>query len=44
MGISVWKLLIVLVVVIILFGTARLRNVGSDIGNAIRKFRDELKD
>jgi len=39
MGISVTKLLIVLAIVIVLFGTRRLLNVGSDLGTAIKNFR-----
>ncbi|MEC9483888.1 MAG: twin-arginine translocase TatA/TatE family subunit [Halomonas sp.] len=39
MGISVWQLLIVLLIVALLFGTKRLRTVGSDLGGAIRSFR-----
>jgi sec-independent protein translocase protein TatA len=44
MGISVTKLLIILVIVIVLFGTQRLRNVGSDLGAAIKNFRGALKE
>ena len=44
MGISVTKLLIILAVVIVLFGTQRLRNVGSDLGAAIKNFRGALKE
>ncbi|MGR8942168.1 MAG: Sec-independent protein translocase subunit TatA [Gammaproteobacteria bacterium] len=44
MGISVTKLLIVLGIAIVLFGTKRLRNAGSDIGAAIKNFRSALKD
>ncbi|MCG2582045.1 MAG: twin-arginine translocase TatA/TatE family subunit, partial [Marinobacter sp.] len=36
MGISIWQLLIVLGIVILLFGTKKLRNIGSDLGGAIR--------
>ncbi|HHX34481.1 MAG TPA: twin-arginine translocase TatA/TatE family subunit [Gammaproteobacteria bacterium] len=38
-GISVWQLLIILAIVIILFGTKRLKGVGSDLGDAIKGFR-----
>ncbi|HCP20141.1 MAG TPA: twin-arginine translocase subunit TatA, partial [Marinobacter hydrocarbonoclasticus] len=38
MGISIWQLLIVLGIVILLFGTKKLRNIGSDLGGAIRGF------
>ena len=39
MGISIWQLLIVLGIVILLFGTKKLRNIGSDLGGAIRGFK-----
>jgi sec-independent protein translocase protein TatA len=44
MGISVTKLLIVLGVAVVLFGTRRLRNAGSDIGAAIKNFRAAVRD
>lgn len=44
MGISVTQLLIVLVIVIVLFGTKRLRNIGGDLGGAIRGFRSAMKE
>lgn len=44
MGISVTQLLIVLVIVIIVFGTKRLRNLGSDLGGAIKSFRSAVKE
>ena len=44
MGISVTQLLIVLVIVIVLFGTKRLRNMGGDLGGAVRGFRSAMKD
>ncbi|AOY89860.1 Sec-independent protein translocase TatA [Marinobacter salinus] len=49
MGISIWQLLIVLGIVILLFGTKKLRNIGTDLGGAIRGFKksmseDEKKD
>ena len=44
MGISVTQLLIVLVIVIIVFGTKRLRNLGSDLGGAIKSFRYAVKE
>lgn len=44
MGISVTQLLIVLAIVIIVFGTNRLRNLGADVGEAIRNFRAAVKD
>jgi sec-independent protein translocase protein TatA len=42
-GIGVWQLLIVLLIVIMLFGSKRLGSLGSDLGSAIRGFRDNVK-
>ena len=44
MGISIWQLLIILVIVILLFGTKKLRNIGGDLGGAIKSFRKAVKD
>jgi sec-independent protein translocase protein TatA len=44
MGFSIPHLLVVLVIVILVFGTKRLKNVGSDLGDAIKSFRDAMKD
>ena len=44
MGISVTQLLIILAIVIVLFGTKRLRNLGGDLGGAIKGFRSAVKD
>ena len=44
MGISIWQLLIILVIVLVLFGAKRLRNVGSDLGQAVKGFRSAVKD
>jgi len=44
MGISVTKLLIVLVIIIVIFGTKRLKNVGSDLGGAIKSFRNAMRE
>lgn len=44
MGISIWQLLIVLVIVLLLFGTKKLRNLGSDLGGAVRGFKGAMKD
>lgn len=41
-GISVWQLLILLVIVLVIFGTKRLRNAGSDLGGAIKGFREGM--
>jgi sec-independent protein translocase protein TatA len=43
-GISVWQLLIVLAIVIMLFGTKRLRNMGSDLGSAVKGFRKSMTE
>lgn len=43
-GISVWQLLILLVIVILLFGTKRLRNLGGDLGSALRGFRKGMSE
>ena len=42
-GISIWQLLIVLAIVVMLFGTSRLKNVGSDLGSAIKGFKNSIK-
>lgn len=41
-GISIWQLLIVLLIVVMLFGTKRLKSLGSDLGDAIKGFRKSL--
>lgn len=41
-GISIWQLLIILLIVIMLFGTKRLRGLGSDLGEAIKGFRSSV--
>ncbi len=43
-GISIWQLLIILVIVLLLFGTKRLRNLGGDLGNAIKGFRGAMRE
>ena len=43
-GIGVWQLLIILVIVLLLFGTKRLKNIGSDLGNAIKGFKGAVTD
>ena len=42
MGISMWQLLIVLAIIILLFGTRKLPNLGSDLGKAIKGFRKSI--
>ena len=41
-GIGIWQLLIVLVIVLLLFGTKRLKNIGSDLGGAIKGFKKSM--
>lgn len=43
-GISIWQLLIILAIVLLLFGTKRLKNIGSDLGGAIKGFKGAIKD
>ncbi len=43
-GISIWSLLLILAIVVLLFGTKKLRNVGTDLGGAIRSFKKAVKD
>ena len=43
-GISVWQLLIVLAIVVMLFGTKRLRTLGSDLGSAVKGFRKSMTE
>ena len=40
---SIWHWLIVLVVVVLIFGTKKLRNVGSDLGGAVKGFKEGMK-
>ena len=41
-GISIWQLLIILLIVVMLFGSKRLKGLGSDLGDAIRGFRKSM--
>jgi sec-independent protein translocase protein TatA len=41
---SIWHWLIVLVIVMLIFGTKKLRNVGQDLGGAVKGFKDGMKD
>lgn len=43
-GISIWQLLIILAIVALIFGTKRLRNIGGDLGGAIKGFKKGIKD
>ena len=41
---SIWHWLIVLLVVVLVFGTKKLRNMGSDVGGAVKEFKKAMKD
>lgn len=41
-GISIWQLLIILAIVLLIFGTKRLKNLGGDLGGAIKGFKDAV--
>lgn len=43
-GISIWQLLIILVIVLLLFGTKRLKSIGSDLGSAVKGFRGAMTE
>ncbi len=41
---SIWHWLIVLLIVVMVFGTKKLKNIGSDLGSAVKGFKDGMKD
>jgi sec-independent protein translocase protein TatA len=41
---SIWHCLIVLVIVMLIFGTKKLRNIGADLGGAVRGFKDGMRE
>ena len=43
-GISLWQLLIILLIVVLIFGTKRLKTIGSDLGGAVKGFRKAMDD
>ncbi|GAA6205671.1 Sec-independent protein translocase subunit TatA [Thalassotalea sp. SU-HH00458] len=43
-GISIWQLVIIAVIVVLLFGTKKLRNLGSDLGTAVKGFKKSVTD
>ncbi len=43
-GLSIWHVLIFAIVVILLFGTAKLKNLGKDVGGAVKDFKKSIKD
>ena len=42
-SLSIWHWLIVLMVVVLIFGTKKLRNIGADLGGAVKSFKDSMK-
>ena len=43
-GISIWQLVIVLAIILLLFGSKKLRNIGGDLGNAVKGFKSAMQD
>ena len=43
-SLSIWHWLIVLVIVMLVFGTKKLRNIGTDLGGAVRGFKDGIRE
>ena len=43
-GISIWQILIILLVVVVLFGGKKIRNLGSDLGEGLKGFKKAIKD
>ena len=43
-SLSIWHWLIVLVIVMLIFGTKKLRNIGTDLGGAVRGFKDGMRE
>ena len=44
MGPSIWQLVIVLVIIVLIFGTKKLRNMGSDLGGAMKSFKSAINE
>lgn len=44
MGIGIWELVLLFLIVLLLFGTKRLRNIGGDLGSAIKSFRNAMNE
>lgn len=44
MGMGIWELLVILVIVVLVFGTKKLRNMGSDLGGAVGNFKRGMQD
>lgn len=43
-SLSIWHWLIVLIIILLIFGTKKLRNLGSDLGGAVKGFKDGMRD
>ena len=43
-GISIWQLLVILLVVLLIFGSGKLKSLGSDLGSSIKGFKKAVKD
>lgn len=43
-GISIWQLLIIALIIVLLFGTKKLRTLGADLGSALKGFKQAVKD
>ncbi len=43
-GLSIWHWLIVLLIVLLVFGTKKLKNIGSDLGGAVKNFKEAMKE
>jgi len=43
-GISIWQLLIILLIVVVLFGTKKLKSIGADLGGAVKGFRGAMRE
>jgi len=44
MGIGIWELVLLLLIVVVVFGTKRLKNIGGDLGGAIKSFRSAMAE
>lgn len=44
MRFGIWELLVILLIVVVLFGTKRIRSIGSDLGDAIKSFRSAVRE
>ena len=44
MGLSAWHILLLLVVIILVFGTSKLKSLGKDLGGAVKDFKDSVRD